>query len=112
MIDYIAISGTKERNVLGEPVFCNSGVAGMAEFPAEYVNHLHEHFVYPCSINENGHYNVPTHEKEGYRYVMSKAEIFSVNANRADSIQMHESSIAKYRYPDGSYWVGIRETCK
>jgi len=73
LIDYIAISGKKERNVL------------------EYVDHLHEHFVYPCSINLNGHYNVPTHEKEGY------------------SIQMHESSIAKYKYPDGSYWVEAHE---
>lgn len=36
----------------------------------EYVDHLHEHFVYPCSINSKGHYNVPTHEKEGYRYAL------------------------------------------
>lgn len=28
------------------------------------------------------------------------------------SIQMRESSIAEYKYPDGSYWVGIRETRK
>jgi len=76
LIDYISISGTKERNVL------------------EYVDHLHEHFIYPCTINSNGHYNVPIDEKEGY------------------SIQMRELSIAEYKYPDGSYWVGIRETRK
>lgn len=49
LIDYIAISGSMERNVI------------------EYANHLHEHFVYPCSINEQGRYVVPENEKEGYR---------------------------------------------
>ena len=41
LIDYIAVSGSMERNVL------------------EYVDHLHEHFVYPCSISKKGRYNVP-----------------------------------------------------
>ncbi|PFH48974.1 hypothetical protein AMATHDRAFT_76464 [Amanita thiersii Skay4041] len=72
LIDYIAISGTMERNVL------------------EYVDHLHEHFVTPCSINENGRYNVPSNPDEGY------------------SIEMHESSIAEYEWPNGSYWAGRR----
>lgn len=49
MIDYIAVSGTMERNVL------------------EFVDHLHEHFIYPCSINKNGRYNVPSNAEEGYR---------------------------------------------
>ena len=49
LIDYIAISGTMERNVL------------------EFVDHLHEHFLYPCSINKNGRYNVPSNAQEGYR---------------------------------------------
>lgn len=49
LIDYIAVSGTMERNVL------------------EYVDHLHEHFVNPCSINVNGRYNVPNNPNEGYR---------------------------------------------
>ena len=49
LIDYIAVSGTMERNVL------------------EYVDHLHEHFLYPCSINERGRYNVPNNPVEGYR---------------------------------------------
>lgn len=52
LIDYIAISGSMERNVL------------------EFVDHLHEHFVTPCSINENGRYNVPSNPTEGYRYVV------------------------------------------
>lgn len=37
----------------------------------EFVDHLHEHFLYPCSINKNGRYNVPNNPKEGYRYVIS-----------------------------------------
>lgn len=41
-------SGTMERNVL------------------EYVDHLHEHFVYPVSINSQGRYNVPQNSSEGY----------------------------------------------
>ena len=51
LIDYIAVSGTMERNVL------------------EFVDHLHEHFLNPCSINNNGRYNVPTNPDEGYRSV-------------------------------------------
>jgi len=68
LIDYIAVSGTMERNVL------------------EYVDHLHENFVYPCSINERGRYNVPDNPAEGY------------------SIEMHRSSIEEYEWPVGSYW--------
>ena len=36
----------------------------------EFVDHLHEHFLYPCSINKNGRYNVPNDAKEGYRRVI------------------------------------------
>ncbi|KAH9971337.1 enolase C-terminal domain-like protein [Lactifluus volemus] len=68
LIDYIAVSGTMERNVL------------------EYTDHLHEHFLYPCSINK-GRYNVPSNPAEGY------------------SIEMHKSSIAEYEWPNGSYWA-------
>ncbi|KAH0826635.1 hypothetical protein J3R83DRAFT_5002 [Lanmaoa asiatica] len=68
LIDYIAISGSMERNVI------------------EYANHLHEHFVYPCSINEQGRYVVPESEKEGY------------------STEMHTASIAEYEFPNGTYW--------
>ncbi|GBE83760.1 L-galactonate dehydratase [Sparassis crispa] len=72
LIDYIAISGTMERNVL------------------EFVDHLHEHFLYPCSINKNGRYNVPSNPVEGY------------------SIEMHQTSIAEFEWPHGSYWVNAR----
>ncbi|KAH9018617.1 enolase C-terminal domain-like protein [Lactarius hengduanensis] len=68
LIDYIAVSGTMERNVL------------------EYVDHLHEHFLYPCSVNQKGRYNVPSNPVEGY------------------SIEIHKSSIAEYEWPNGSYW--------
>lgn len=32
----------------------------------EYVDHLHEHFVYPVSINSEGRYNIPQNSEEGY----------------------------------------------
>ena len=35
----------------------------------EFADHLHEHFVNPCVINERGRYEVPNNPKEGYRYV-------------------------------------------
>ncbi|KAL0570053.1 hypothetical protein V5O48_011908 [Marasmius crinis-equi] len=73
LIDYIAVSGTMERNVL------------------EFVDHLHEHFITPCSINSRGRYNVPSNPNEGY------------------SIEMHAKSISEYEYPNGSYWVGRRK---
>lgn len=72
LIDYIAISGTMERNVL------------------EFADHLHEHFVYPCSINSKGRYNVPLNPAEGY------------------SIEMHKHSVAEFEWPGGSYWTRAR----
>ncbi|KAG1876189.1 enolase C-terminal domain-like protein [Suillus subluteus] len=72
VIDYIAISGTMERNVL------------------EFADHLHEHFPYRCTMNKRGRYNVPSNPKEGY------------------SIEMYKESIAKFEWPNGSYWVGAR----
>ncbi|KAJ3727182.1 enolase C-terminal domain-like protein [Lentinula guzmanii] len=72
LIDYIAVSGTMERNVL------------------EFVDHLHEHFVTPCSINSRGRYNVPTNPHEGY------------------SIEMFQTSIAEYEWPNGSYWLSAK----
>jgi len=69
LIDYIVVSGTMERNVL------------------EFADHLHEHFVNPCTINENGRYNVPDDPKEGY------------------SGEMYAASIAEYEWPNGSYWL-------
>ncbi|KAJ3811447.1 enolase C-terminal domain-like protein [Lentinula lateritia] len=72
LIDYIAISGTMERNVL------------------EFVDHLHEHFITPCSINSKGRYNVPTNPLEGY------------------SIEMYQTSIAEFEWPNGSYWLSAK----
>ncbi|RXW25290.1 hypothetical protein EST38_g629 [Candolleomyces aberdarensis] len=68
LIDYICVTGSMERNVL------------------EYVDHLHEHFLNPCSINSHGRYNVPSNPDEGY------------------SIEMRASSIAEYEWPNGTYW--------
>jgi len=76
LIDYICVSGTMERNVL------------------EFVDHLHEHFITPCSINASGRYNVPLNPREGY------------------SIEMHKSSIAKYEWPNGTYWQGASTSVK
>jgi len=59
MIDYLCIAGTKEGRVI------------------EYVDHLHEHFVDPCRI-ENAAYMPPT--RPGY------------------SIEMKRSSIAQYEH--------------
>jgi L-fuconate dehydratase len=107
LIDYIAVSGSMERNVL------------------EFVDHLHEHFVTPCSINSNGRYNVPMNPDEGYRYVehstpipsasdlqfLSLRRVLSALFYRSQlpySIEMHKSSIAEFEWPNGSYWVGAK----
>ena len=50
----------------------------------EYVDHLHEHFVDPCVV-EDGAYLLPT--QPGY------------------SAQMYEASVAEFAYPDGAYWA-------
>ncbi|TIA92696.1 hypothetical protein E3P99_00536 [Wallemia hederae] len=68
LIDYIAIAPTYDTNVV------------------EWVDHLHEHFRYPVSVNGNGRYNAPTDPECGY------------------SIEMYDESIARYSYPHGSYW--------
>ncbi|TXC69614.1 L-fuconate dehydratase [Sphingomonas ginsenosidivorax] len=60
MIDYVAVSGTMEGRV------------------AEYVDHLHEHFVDPCEVR-NAAYMPPT--RPGF------------------SIEMKPASIARYRFP-------------
>ncbi|BGP15883.1 hypothetical protein JCM10213v2_003875 [Rhodosporidiobolus nylandii] len=69
IIDYLCVSGTNDRNVL------------------EYVDHLHEHFPYPPTINQHGFYSVPLNPLEGY------------------SVEMHEASKTQYLYPTGSYWA-------
>jgi len=90
LIDYIAVSGTMERNVL------------------EFVDHLHEHFVTPCSINTRGRYNVPTNPHEGYRCALYKCPFPVSNSLMLKlelSIEMHKASIAEFEWPTGSYWV-------
>ncbi len=92
LIDYIAVSGTMERNVL------------------EYVDHLHEHFLYPCSINQKGRYDVPSNPVEGYRWI--SALVLCENLLTVCpicSIEMHKSSIAEYEWPNGSYWAKTKE---
>lgn len=51
----------------------------------EHAGHLHEHFLDPIRI-ERGRYLAP--ELPGY------------------SVQMHEASLAAYRFPDGTAWQG------
>lgn len=66
IFDYVAVSGTLENRV------------------TEFVDHLHEHFVDPCIV-ENGAYRVPS--QPGY------------------SAEMHEESLREFAYPFGAYWT-------
>jgi L-fuconate dehydratase len=66
IVDYVALSGDLEGRV------------------TEYVDHLHEHFVEPCIV-ENGAYVLPT--APGY------------------SAEMFTESVETYRFPDGAYWA-------
>lgn len=51
----------------------------------EFVDHLHEHFTDPCIVRDAA-YVLPS--LPGY------------------STEMHAASVAEFRFPDGSYWVG------
>ncbi|MEO6396515.1 MAG: L-fuconate dehydratase [Devosia sp.] len=66
MIDYIAVSGTKDGRVI------------------EYVDHLHEHFLDPCLIR-NAAYMPPV--KPGFSIEM-KAESIAANSFAANPIQV------------------------
>jgi len=66
IFDFVAVSGSLENRV------------------TEFVDHLHEHFVDPCIV-ENGHYVLPVHP--GY------------------SAQMFEESVAEWEFPNGGYWA-------
>lgn len=66
MIDFVCIAGNHDRNVL------------------EWVDHLHEHFVAPVSVDARGSYVAPT--QPGY------------------SIEVKQESIEDYSFPNGSYW--------
>jgi len=65
IFDYIAVSGSLEHRRV------------------EFVDHLHEHFVYPVEIRD-GHYVAPL--APGY------------------SIEMKPESIKQYEFPDGEVW--------
>jgi L-fuconate dehydratase len=72
LFDYIAVSGSLDDRI------------------AEYVDHLHEHFVHPVVVR-GGRYMPPT--APGY------------------SITMRSESIAAYSYPDGTAWTqAVRNT--
>jgi L-fuconate dehydratase len=66
IFDYVAVSGSLENRV------------------TEFVDHLHEHFVEPCIV-ENGAYVLPT--APGY------------------SAEMFDASVAEYSFPNGTYWA-------
>jgi len=53
----------------------------------EYVDHLHEHFVDPCIVR-------------GGAYLLPGAPGYSA--------EMHEASLAEYRFPDGAYWSSVQ----
>ena len=67
IIDFLVVSGSTQGRV------------------AEYVDHLHEHFVDPCVV-------------EDAAYVLPMAPGYSA--------EMHPASLEVYAYPDGSYWAG------
>ena len=69
LFDFIAVTGSTAGRVI------------------EYVDHLHEHFVDPCRI-ENAHYMPP--QRPGY------------------SIEMYPASLAEFAYPDGPVWSQLR----
>ncbi|MGZ0711885.1 L-fuconate dehydratase (plasmid) [Coraliomargarita sp. W4R53] len=66
IFDYVAVSGSLEGRV------------------TEFVDHLHEHFVDPCIV-EDGAYRLPV--IPGY------------------SAQMFAASVDKFRFPDGAQWA-------
>ena len=53
----------------------------------EYVDHLHEHFTDPCIV-------------QGGAYLLPGAPGYSA--------EMHEASLAEYRFPDGAYWSSVQ----
>jgi L-fuconate dehydratase len=73
IFDYVAVSGSLEGRV------------------TEFVDHLHEHFVEPCVV-EDGAYTLPT--APGY------------------SAEMYEDYVAEYSFPHGSYWAAALEAAE
>lgn len=77
----------------------------------EFVDHLHENFLYPCSINNNGRYNVPSNPSEGYRCGYPLNFYYSGTDSQC-SIEMHKESISRFEWPHGSYWVNEHAAAK
>lgn len=71
LFDYICVSGSLENRL------------------AEYVDHLHEHFLHPVVIKD-GHYMPP--QEPGY------------------SISMKEETLARFEYPGGPVWQELEQT--
>ncbi len=112
-IDACRVGGVNENLAIllmaakfGKPVCPHAGGVGLCEYVQhlsffdyvrvgashenrviEYVDHLHEHFVDPVSI-ENGHYRAPT--RPGF------------------SIEMKAASLAEFAYPNGPVWKEAR----
>ena len=66
IFDFVAVSGSLEDRV------------------TEYVDHLHEHFVEPCIVEDG-------------RYVLPRASGYSA--------EIHTATIDEFRFPDGSFWA-------
>ncbi|CAD6581144.1 MAG: hypothetical protein TREMPRED_002933, partial [Tremellales sp. Tagirdzhanova-0007] len=92
LIDYICVSGNMDRNVLEfvEYVVLPSFTLRIIRDENDR-SHLHEHFLFPVSINAQGRYNVPTDPKGGY------------------SIEMYEDSMQEFAFPGGPYWVAAAQ---
>ncbi|WP_277207976.1 enolase C-terminal domain-like protein [Isoptericola croceus] len=60
----------------------------LADRVTEYVDHLHEHFTDPCVVADTG---------AGTGYVLPHRPGYST--------QMHPESVARFRFPDGAFWV-------
>jgi len=65
IFDYVAVSGSLDGRI------------------TEYVDHLHEHFVEPCTVVD-GHYEMPS--RPGY------------------SAELKSDSVTRFVFPTGSYW--------
>lgn len=87
LIDYICVSGSADVNVL------------------EYVDHLHEHFETPCTINSKGHYNVRYYllQVQNCTFTLFLLQV-PLNPNEGYSIEIKEASKAEFVFPHGSYW--------
>ena len=92
LIDYIAVSGSIETNVL------------------EYVDHLHEHFESPCTINARGRYNVSPSSSINFSVSIKPGWNFSLHAqvpldpDEGYSVEFKAASKAEFTFPGGSYW--------